>query len=155
MAGLLSPGYLESRLAWVAIAVALVVVGGLIYVPHKAKKRAVLTGRLGALLNAGRPPRALPDAPAAKRAFASALNLVTAEFRLIGSGRAFLLLATAVGVIAAVAPDFRHASSPAALLLLFSGVQLIVLGIMGTYIGGIYDEVKRRPRYIVDEKINL
>ena len=43
----------------------------------------------------------------------------------------------------------------AALLLLFSGVQLIVLGIMGAYIGGIYEEVKRRPRYIIDEKINL
>lgn len=118
MAGLLSPGYLESRLAWVAIAVALVVVGGLIYAPHKAKKKAGLTGRLGALLNAGRPPRAVPHAPAAKRAVASALNLVVSEFRLIGSGRAFLLLAAAVAAIAAVAPDFRHASSPAALLLL-------------------------------------
>ena len=40
------------------------------------------------------------------------------------------------------------------LLLLFSGVQLIVLGIMGAYIGGIYEEVKGRPRYIVDEEIS-
>lgn len=40
-----------------------------------------------------------------------------------------------------------------ALLLLFSGVQLIVLGIMGAYIGGIYEEVKGRPRYIVEEEI--
>jgi glycosyltransferase involved in cell wall biosynthesis len=40
------------------------------------------------------------------------------------------------------------------LLLLFSGIQLIVLGIMGTYIGGIYEEVKGRPRYIIDEIIN-
>ena len=39
------------------------------------------------------------------------------------------------------------------LLLLFSGVQLIVLGIMGTYIGGIYEEIKGRPRYIIDEEI--
>ena len=39
------------------------------------------------------------------------------------------------------------------LLLLFNGVQLIVIGVLGTYVGGIYDEVKRRPRYIVDEKI--
>ena len=43
----------------------------------------------------------------------------------------------------------------AALLLLFNGVQLIVLGIMGAYIGGIYEEVKRRPHYIVEEKINF
>jgi dolichol-phosphate mannosyltransferase len=39
------------------------------------------------------------------------------------------------------------------LLLLFNSVQLIVIGILGTYVGGIYEEVKRRPRYIVDERI--
>lgn len=40
------------------------------------------------------------------------------------------------------------------LLLLFSGVQLIVIGIMGAYIGGIYEEVKGRPRYIIEEEIS-
>jgi polyisoprenyl-phosphate glycosyltransferase len=40
------------------------------------------------------------------------------------------------------------------LLLLFSGVQLIVIGIMGAYIGGIYEEVKGRPRYIIEEVIS-
>lgn len=41
------------------------------------------------------------------------------------------------------------------LLLLFSGVQLIFMGIIGAYIGGIYEEVKGRPHYVVDEKLNL
>jgi polyisoprenyl-phosphate glycosyltransferase len=41
------------------------------------------------------------------------------------------------------------------LLLLFSGVQLIVMGILGVYIGGIYEEVKGRPHYIVDEAMNV
>lgn len=118
MAGLFSPGYLESRLAWVGVAVALVVIAGLIYAPHKAKKRAVFAGRLGALLNAGPPPRVVANAPAAKRAMLDALGLVIAEFRLIGSGRVFLALAAIVAVITAFAPDFRHAGSPAAMLLL-------------------------------------
>lgn len=33
----------------------------------------------------------------------------------------------------------------------FSGIQLLCLGLMGEYIGRIYDEVKRRPMYIVDQ----
>ena len=41
-----------------------------------------------------------------------------------------------------------------ALLLLFNGVQLIVMGVMGAYIGNIYEEVKGRPRYIIDEDIS-
>lgn len=40
------------------------------------------------------------------------------------------------------------------LLLLFSGVQLIVMGIMGAYIGAIYEEVKGRPHYIIEEEIS-
>ena len=34
-------------------------------------------------------------------------------------------------------------------IMLFSGVQLMSIGILGEYIGRIYDEVKRRPVYVV------
>jgi dolichol-phosphate mannosyltransferase len=35
------------------------------------------------------------------------------------------------------------------------GIQLIVLGVMGQYIGDIHDEVKRRPLYVVSELENF
>lgn len=38
-----------------------------------------------------------------------------------------------------------------AAIILFSGVQLISIGILGEYIGKIYYEVKRRPHFIVDK----
>jgi glycosyltransferase involved in cell wall biosynthesis len=46
-------------------------------------------------------------------------------------------------------------TSTVAPLYLLGGVQLLFLGIIGEYIGKIYTEVKHRPRYIIQEMINL
>ena len=46
-------------------------------------------------------------------------------------------------------------TSLATLLTFVLGLQCIFMGILGEYIGEIFEAVKKRPRYLVDEAINL
>jgi dolichol-phosphate mannosyltransferase len=41
------------------------------------------------------------------------------------------------------------------LLLFIGGVQLAAVGVLGEYIGRIYDEVRRGPMYIIERAVNL
>jgi dolichol-phosphate mannosyltransferase len=94
-------------------------------------------------------------------ATAGILSFSTKPLRMgIFVGLGFAVLSFAYGAVTVVS-YFTDRSLPSGyativtLLLLFSGVQLIFMGILGAYIGGIYDEVKRRPHYLVDEALNI
>ena len=51
-----------------------------------------------------------------------------------------------------VVPGF---STIVALVLFLGGVQLVAIGLLGEYLGRIYDEVKRRPLFIVQKTFGL
>jgi glycosyltransferase involved in cell wall biosynthesis len=40
-------------------------------------------------------------------------------------------------------------------IVIFSGIQILLIGVVGEYIARIFEEVKGRPLYFVDEKINM
>jgi polyisoprenyl-phosphate glycosyltransferase len=40
-------------------------------------------------------------------------------------------------------------------VLFLGGVQLVCVGILGEYLGRVYEEIKGRPLYIIEEEINL
>lgn len=40
-------------------------------------------------------------------------------------------------------------------VIFFGGVQLLTVGVLGQYVGILFDEIKARPEYIIDEKRNF
>ncbi len=65
-------------------------------------------------------------------------------------GLLYLVYAVAVKIADPTAPIGW--ASTIAVIIFFGGVQLMVLGIIGEYLGRIFDESKRRPLYLVDRR---
>jgi hypothetical protein len=75
------------------------------------------------------------------------ITLLGALFALLGMGIAvYTLITLALG---------RAVAGWASLMIsiwIVGGAQLIALGLIGEYIGRVYTETKRRPRYIIEER---
>jgi dolichol-phosphate mannosyltransferase len=70
------------------------------------------------------------------------------------SGLAFLAIPLAI--VARYTNIYeRGVPTTIVVVLLLGGIQLITVGIIGEYVGRIYDEVKHRPLYVVRERINV
>jgi polyisoprenyl-phosphate glycosyltransferase len=74
----------------------------------------------------------------------------------------FLAMMSVVAIVVVVTLKLIHGNqyplgipTITVLALFFGGVQLASVGVLGEYIGRIYDEVRRRPLYIVDRAVNV
>lgn len=68
------------------------------------------------------------------------------------------LLLAAYAVVSHLNPKLGTVSgwtSTLIIIVFFGGVQLLTVGVLGEYVGAVFDEVKGRPEYIIDKLINL
>lgn len=84
-------------------------------------------------------------------------SLSIKPLRLIMSYGIIVALLSFVGVIWAIVSALSGHSvagwaSTTCIICFVSGVQLICMGVIGEYVGKIYMETKRRPRYIISER---
>lgn len=80
---------------------------------------------------------------------------LAAWFGFLSAGAGFVVSVWAVfeRLVSHAAP--QGWTSTIAVILFIGGVQLIVLGVIGEYLGRVYDEVRRRPLYIVGSQVGF
>ena len=84
-------------------------------------------------------------------------SLSIKPIRLITGTGFFVSFFSFIGIIWAIVSKLAGRTVPGwgsliSILLFVSGIQLISLGVIGEYVGKIYMETKRRPRFIVSER---
>lgn len=75
-------------------------------------------------------------------------------------GFIFALISFSIGIYYLLIKLFDPSITPGLpstilFITFFSGLNLIGLGLLGEYVGRIYDEVKNRPNFIIDKKYNF
>ena len=89
-------------------------------------------------------------------AYSNRLLFTALVFGFVIAGLSFFLAVIMVGLKIFSGVDYPMGIPTITVLVLFlGGVQLISIGIIGEYIGRIYDEVKRRPMYLIEKSVNL
>ena len=116
-AGLDSPGYRLSRLAWCGIALLLATIAGLVYRPHRARAPRLRWFHRFAARFARAVPKAQRDVPRASRVQWRFARLIWAEAMLMLAPALHRLAALAIA-FAGIVVDFRHGVSPAIIILL-------------------------------------
>ena len=76
---------------------------------------------------------------------------VATYFGFLSAGISILAIPVVIYMRMAGIPQFTGQATTLIAVLFLGGVQLISLGILGEYIGRLYDEAKGRPLYIVRE----
>jgi len=83
------------------------------------------------------------------------LNIATS----LGFFSVFLGLLYVLWVLISIVFSLGHTvsgwTSTIVLIVFFGGVQLLTIGILGKYIGNLFDEAKNRPEYIIEDKVNF
>lgn len=79
----------------------------------------------------------------------------------LGMGSVSILVGIALAIWVVTGLIYRPQSivpgwaSTVIAVIFFGGVQLLTIGVLGEYLGNMFEEIKNRPEYIVHEKINF
>lgn len=71
---------------------------------------------------------------------------------LVGIGLAIWVITGLIYRTNSIVPGW---ASTIIALIFFGGIQLLTIGVLGEYLGNMFEEIKNRPEYIVHEKINF
>jgi polyisoprenyl-phosphate glycosyltransferase len=97
-----------------------------------------------------------------KIGFNGVFGFSTVPLQLMMWSGCILAVVSAIAILVVIGlklwnPPFYPGGVPTLtiLVLFLGGVQLAGLGVLGEYLGRVYDEVRRRPLYIIDAAVNV